>query len=198
MRHSLRSIARHEQATSVEDRTVPSSWEGDLIDVSRNSYVAALVERHSRYVMPVKVATRIPKASSRRSSRTAATAQRTLPVVDMGQRQSGRRSSAPDIRGRLSTSVILASLGSAGQRKHQQIAVPVSSACHRYSLYSQAKLSAIARQLNERPRKTLLYQTRAEEFVECVTAIRCPHRAFSRNNRFLAHALLKTGTMDLP
>lgn len=49
------------------------------------------------------------------------------------------------------------------------------------SLYSRAKLSAIARQLNERPRKTLLYQTRAEEFVECVTAIRCHHRAFSRN-----------------
>lgn len=69
--------------------------------------------------------------------------------------------------------------------------IPISSAWHRYSLYSQAKLSAIARQLNERPRKTLLYQTRAEEFVECVTAIRCHHRAFSR----LAHTPLKTGTM---
>jgi predicted SnoaL-like aldol condensation-catalyzing enzyme len=39
------------------------------------------------------------------------------------------------------------------------------------SLYSQAKLSAIARQLNEKPRKTLLYQTRAEKFAECVAAI---------------------------
>ena len=39
------------------------------------------------------------------------------------------------------------------------------------SLYSQAKLSAIARQLNERPRKTLLYQTPAEKFAECVAAI---------------------------
>jgi IS30 family transposase len=36
------------------------------------------------------------------------------------------------------------------------------------SLHSQAKLSAIARQLNERPRKTLLYQTPAEKFAECV------------------------------
>ena len=39
------------------------------------------------------------------------------------------------------------------------------------SLHSQAKLSAIARHLNERPRKTLLYQTPAEKFAECVAAI---------------------------
>ncbi len=40
------------------------------------------------------------------------------------------------------------------------------------STYSQAKLSAIARQLNERPRKTLQYQTPAEKFEQCVAAIR--------------------------
>jgi IS30 family transposase len=39
------------------------------------------------------------------------------------------------------------------------------------SKHSQAKLSAIARQLNERPRKTLLYQTPAAKFAECVAAI---------------------------
>src|SRR5674476_181156 len=38
------------------------------------------------------------------------------------------------------------------------------------SLHSQAKLSAIARRLNERPRKTLLYQTPADKFAECVAA----------------------------
>jgi hypothetical protein len=39
------------------------------------------------------------------------------------------------------------------------------------SLHSQAKLSAIARQPNERPRKTLLYQTPADKFAECVAAM---------------------------
>jgi IS30 family transposase len=39
------------------------------------------------------------------------------------------------------------------------------------SLHSQAKLNAIARQLNERPRKTLLYQAPADKFAECVAAI---------------------------
>jgi hypothetical protein len=38
------------------------------------------------------------------------------------------------------------------------------------SLHSQTKLSAIARQLNERPRRTLLLQTPAEKFAECVAA----------------------------
>jgi IS30 family transposase len=38
--------------------------------------------------------------------------------------------------------------------------------------FSQAKLSAVARQLNERPRKTLLYQTSAEKFEACVAATR--------------------------
>ena len=40
------------------------------------------------------------------------------------------------------------------------------------STYSQAKLSAVARQLNERPRKTLQYKTPAEKFAQCVAAIR--------------------------
>ncbi|MEQ3708388.1 MAG: IS30 family transposase, partial [Tateyamaria sp.] len=39
------------------------------------------------------------------------------------------------------------------------------------SIHSQAKLSAVARQLNERPRKTLNYETPAERFNACVAAI---------------------------
>ena len=38
--------------------------------------------------------------------------------------------------------------------------------------FSQAELSAVARQLNERPRKTLQYQTPAEKFEACVAVTR--------------------------
>jgi IS30 family transposase len=168
------AISISERPVTVEDRAVPGHWEGDLIGGSKNSYVATLVERHSRYVMLIKVTNKdtegVVTALIKQSQKLPGELYRS-PTWDRGKELADHQ------RLTLATNVevYFCDPRSPWQRGSNE---NTNRLLRQYlprgtdlSLHSQAKLNAIARQLNERPRKTLLYQTPAEKFAECVAAI---------------------------
>lgn len=158
---------------SVEDRAVPGHWEGDLLSGPGNSYIVTLVERQTRYVMLAKV--------SDKSTQTVVSAlirhARKLPTElyksltwDRGKELTDHRrfSLATDI------DVYFCDPYSPWQRGSNE---NTNGLLRQYfpkgtdlSVHSQAHLNKVARQLNERPRKTLEFETPAERFNACVAS----------------------------
>jgi len=168
------AVSIRERPATVEDRAIPGHWEGDLIAGSRNSYIATLVERHSRYVLLAKV----PNKGTASVVAALVTQVQHLPrelrrslTWDRGKELADhkRLTLATDL------DVYFCDPHSPWQRGSNE---NTNRLLRQYfpkgtdlAVHSQAKLNTVARELNERPRKTLNYNSPAEKFDECVAMI---------------------------
>jgi IS30 family transposase len=160
-----------ERPHEVENRTLPGHWEGDLLTGTNVSHIATLVERHSRFTMLVKVGGKdtssVVSAVARQVGTLPPELRKSL-TWDRGTEMAAHRqfTAATNLK------VYFCDPQSPWQRGTNE---NTNRLLRQYfpkgtslAAFSQRDLDAVALRLNERPRKTLGFETpagRLEQFV---------------------------------
>jgi len=167
------AVSISERPATAEDRAIPGHWEGDLLFGNANSQIATLVERQTRYVMLVKIASKdtetVVNALIKHAGKPPQELYRSL-TWDRGKEMAGHKrfTVATDFK------VYFCHPQHPWQRGSNE---NTNGLLRQYfpkgtdlSVYSQARLNSVARRLNERPRKTLDFDTPAERFQQTVAS----------------------------
>lgn len=164
-------ISIRERPAEVEDRAVPGHWEGDLISGANNSHIATLVERHSRFVLLVKVKGKDTHSVVSALTEVAHTLPRQLRrslTWDQGKEMANHKQFSLDTN----IDVYFCDPRSPWQRGSNE---NTNGLLRQYfpkgtnlSTHSQARLDQVAELLNTRPRQTLQFMTPAEKLQETV------------------------------
>jgi len=152
------AISIRERPAEAEDRAVPGHWEGDLLCGGGSTQIATLVERHSRYVMLVKLKNKdseqVARALAKHVLKLPMTLRRSL-TWDRGSEMAAHKdfSVATDVK------VYFCDPHSPWQRGSNE---NTNGLLRQYfpkgsdlSAFNQRQLDAVAHRLNTRPRMTL-------------------------------------------
>lgn len=159
-------VSISQRPASVEDRAVPGHWEGDLIQGAGFSYVATLVERQTRYLMLLKLKNKetetVVSALKKHITKLPAELRQSL-TWDRGGEMGAHKQFTIDTN----VAVYFCDPASPWQRGSNENTNGLLRQYFRPGIdlrdFSQADLNALARRLNERPRKTLGFQTPAHK-----------------------------------
>ncbi|MGF6980435.1 IS30 family transposase [Paraburkholderia sp. JPY465] len=167
------TVSISERPATIEDRAVPGHWEGDLLCGSGSSQIATLVERQTRYVMLVKIASKdsevVADALIKHACKLPQELYKSL-TWDRGTEMASHK--------RFTVATDIAVYFCDPQHPWQRGSNENTNGLLRQyfpkgtdlSVYSQTRLNAVARRLNERPRKTLNYETPAERFNQTIAS----------------------------
>jgi IS30 family transposase len=163
--HILDMVSIRERPAEIEDRAVPGHWEGDLLTGANDTHIATLVERNTRFTMLVKIprkdTTTVVAALAKHIGKLPEELRRTL-TWDQGKEMHAHKrfTVATNVR------VYFCDPRSPWQRGSNE---NTNGLLRQYfprgtdfSRISQSCLNAIALRLNQRPRKTLGFQTPAD------------------------------------
>ncbi len=167
------ALSIRERPAEVEDRAIPGHWEGDLLRGSGNSHIATLVERHSRFVLLVKLRSRdtaeVVGALSKQVRKLPATLRRSL-TWDRGLEMAKHKdfTVATDVK------VYFCDPQSPWQRGSNE---NTNGLLRQYfpkntdlTDDSQSDLNKVAQRLNQRPRQTLGFHTPASKLQQSVAS----------------------------